>query len=404
MNEQQIRKSTETLGEPTVEMLKQVHADALWMLENMGVGCTQPEIQQAFRRFEPDGEALFHENRIYLSESLVERCLSTVPGVDRFFVPRQSLFIGGTAPYVYDDAKGQGGILPEPEHVARIARIADETDVIAGMGRGVKLKDQIAQMNIMAEHCAKPLYVAVTSDETLERARQIHAERGNLMVVFCLTRPMLQVNENFSEHFVKVVRAGLPIFVSAMPMGGISAPFCYSGILAVTHAEVLFGICAAQMLAPGIPTVHAGYPTIADPRFEYNPNYGLRSHFLLNILQTHLNLMLDLPACQSLATTNEEHLTERALEDARIGQAMAKRYGIHMMRHPFAFLRHLVDFSFAKLEKTIEIAREVRAEDAPDMEMPTYDPRGMASIRRVGLGMYLHDDLTTANMGKVFVE
>ena len=117
----------------------------------------------------------------------------------------------------------------------------------------------------------------------------------------------------------------------------------------------------------------------------------------------HLNMMLDLPTFQSACTTNEEHLTERALEDARVGQAMCKKYGFHMIRHAFAFLRHLVDFSFLKLEKAIEIAQEVTPEEAPELEMPVYDERGMESIRRTGLGMYLDDPLTTANIGKVFV-
>jgi trimethylamine:corrinoid methyltransferase-like protein len=215
---------------------------------------------------------------------------------------------------------------------------------------------------------------------------------------------VLEVNENFSYDFVKVVKAGLPVFISAMPMAGISAPYCYNGILTMTHAEALFGICASQVLHPGTTVIHAGFPTIADPRYDYNPNYGLKSHFLLNLLQTHLNLILDIPTFQSMATTNEAHLTPRALEDARTGQAMALKFGFHMMRHPFGFLRHLIDFSFLKLEKAIEIAETVSADEAPDMEMPVYDERGMESIQRIGLGMYMDDPLTTANIGKIFVD
>jgi trimethylamine:corrinoid methyltransferase-like protein len=171
----------------------------------------------------------------------------------------------------------------------------------------------------------------------------------------------------------------------------------------MTHAEVLFGICAAQLLNPGVTCVHAGYPTIADPRIEYNPNYGLISHNLLNILMAHLNLMLDLPTFQSAGTTHEEHPTERAYQDAKMGQAICLKYGVHMIRHPFAFLRYLIDFSFAKLEKAVEIAETVTPEDAPEMEMPVYDERGMESIQRTGLGMYMEDPLTTANLAKIFV-
>jgi len=404
LKEERVEISKSLLGNNTVDMLLQVHQDALWTLENLGVGCKQPEMQDAFRRFEPDGLSVVYEDRVYVMAGLVEQCLKTVPGVAKFFVPLNSFFIGGTAPYVYDDEAGKGGVFPTPEHAARIAQIAEANRMVVGMGRGIKLKDEVQQMNIMVENCTKPLYLAVTSDASLDRAKEIYSERGNIMIVFCLTRPPLEVNENFSEHFVKVVKAGLPIFVSAMPMAGISAPYCYNGVLAMTHAEVLFGICAAQLLNPGATCVHAGYPTIADPRIEYNPNYGLISHNLLNILMAHLNLMLDLPTFQSAGTTHEEHPTERAYADARMGQALCLKYGVHIIRHPFAFLRYLIDFSFEKLEKSIRIAEEVTPADAPEVEMPVYDERGMESIKRIGLGMYMDDPLTTANLGEIFVK
>ncbi len=404
MNEERIEKSKSLLGKDTVEMLLQVHQDALWILENMGVGCKQPDIQAAFREYEEQGKAVVYNNRIYILRELVEECLQKTPGPDEFFVPMNSFFIGGTAPYIYDDKAGHGGLEPNSEDAVKICRIAEKNRMVSGMGRGIKLKDEVEQMNIMNDNCSKPIYFAVTSDRSLARAREIYEQRKNIMIVFCLTRPPLEVSENFSEHYVKVVKAGLPVFISAMPMGGISAPFCFSGVLAMTHAEVLFGICAAQLLNPGVTCVHAGFPNIADPRLEYNPNYGLVSHNLLNILMCHLNLMLDLPSFQSGGTTHEEHPTKRAYEDARMGQALCIKYGFHMIRHPFAFLRYLIDFSIAKLEKATRIAEEVSPDDAPEVDMPGYDERGMESIKRIGLGMYMDDPLTTANVGKVFVE
>jgi len=402
MNRKQVEASKAVLGADTVGMLLKSHQDALWLLENLGVGCKQPEIQALFEAFAADGQAVVYEDRIYVTSGLVEKCLETVPGVSEFFVPLNSFIIGGTAPYVYDDEKGEGGVFPTPEHARRIAQIAEAHEVVTGMGRGIKLKDEVLQMNIMTENCTKPLYFAVTSDASLKRATEIYEDRKNIMIVFCLTRPPLEVNENFSDDFVKVVKAGLPLFISAMPMAGISAPYCYNGVLSMTHAEVLFGICAAQLLNPGVSCVHAGYPTIADPSIEYNPNYGLVSHNLLNILMAHLNLMLDIPTFQSAGTTHEEHPTEKAYADARMGQALCKKYGVHMIRHPFAFLRYLIDFSFEKLEKSIQIAQEVTPHDAPEVVMPVYDERGMDSFRNIGLGMYMEDSLTTANFGKIF--
>ncbi len=404
MNEKQVEKSKDLLGQETVEMLQQVHQDALWILENLGVGCKLPELRALYEPLAAEGEAVVYDNRIYLTTGLVERCLETVPKVDEFFVPLNSFFIGGTAPYVYNDEQGEGGMAPTPEDAKKVVQIAEKYSKVAGSGRGVKLKDEVEQMTIMAGNCTKPLYFAVTSDEALARAREIYEHRKNIMIVFCLTRPPLEVNENFSEHFVKVIKAGLPVFISAMPMAGISAPYCYNGVLAMTHAEVLFGICSSQLLNKGSLLVHGGFPTIADPSIEYNPNYGLISHNFLNILMSHLNLMLDLPTFQSAGTTHEEHPTERAYEDAKRGQALCLKYGFHMMRHPFAFLRYLIDFSFEKLEKAIQIAEEVTPDDAPEVEKPVYDERGMESIRHIGLGMYMEDSLTTANLGKIFAK
>ncbi len=403
-NASQFNRSQDLLGEETVAMLQQVHADALWILENIGVGCKEPAMQEAFRQHEADGDAIIYEDRVYITTPLVQKCLDLTPRIGEFFVPLNSFFIGGTAPYVYDDENKAGGVLPTPEHVARIAQIAEKNKLVTGMGRGVKLQNEIEQIGVMTENCTKPIYFAITSDETLAYARDVQAQRGKFMVVFCLTRPALQVNENFSSYFVKVVQAGLPVAISAMPLAGISAPYCYSGVLTMTHAEVLFGICASQLLNPGASVVHAGFPTIADPRYDYNPNYGLKSHFLLNILMSHLNMILDVPTFQSIATTNEEHVTPKALEDARIGQAIAIKYGFHMMRHPFGFLRHLIDFSFDKLEQALRNAESVSADDAPELEMPVYDARGLESIQRIQLGMYMDDSLTTANIGKVFVD
>ncbi|MBW2169245.1 MAG: trimethylamine--corrinoid methyltransferase, partial [Deltaproteobacteria bacterium] len=100
MNKEQVEKTKSLLGEDTVEMLLQVHQDSLWILENLGVGCKQTEIQDTFQKFAEDGQAVVYEDRIYITSALVEQCLKIVPRVSDFFVPLNGFFIGGTAPYV----------------------------------------------------------------------------------------------------------------------------------------------------------------------------------------------------------------------------------------------------------------------------------------------------------------
>jgi len=343
VNQEQVEKSKSLLGEDTVEMLSQVHEDALWLLENTGVGCKHPEIIQAFEKFEDEGLAIIYENRIYITTDLVNHCLKTVPGIADFFVARNTLFIGDAAPYIYDDMAGKGGLSPSAGHLIRIAKTVEKSSVVAGMGGGIKLRDEVFQMNLIAEHCSKPLCFEALSDAAYERAKELAEERNNIMIASSLTSS-LEVNENNSEHFLKVVQDGLPVFISANALAGVSAPYCYSGVLTMTHADVLFGICAAQLINPGITCIHAGYPAIADSQIDYNPNYGLISHNIANILMAHLNLMLDLPACQSGGATQETDMTDQALADTRTGLALCLKYGIHTIRHSLGFLREFKDF------------------------------------------------------------
>jgi trimethylamine:corrinoid methyltransferase-like protein len=74
------------------------------------------------------------------------------------------------------------------------------------------------------------------------------------------------------------------------------------------------------------------------------------------------------------------------------------------MRHAFGFLKELVSFSIAKLERHIELLRETSADQAPDYEIDSYDPEGFEVIMRNGSqANYMRDDHTLKNTGKAFV-
>ena len=73
MNKKQVEKSRALLGNETVDMLLQVHKDAMWILENLGMGCRQPEMQRTFQQFEKEGLAIVYDDRIFLTAELIEK-------------------------------------------------------------------------------------------------------------------------------------------------------------------------------------------------------------------------------------------------------------------------------------------------------------------------------------------
>jgi len=386
-----------------LKMLDQVHRDALRVLEEVGVQCAVAEVRAIF---EETGLAAFDETtgHLHIMPDLIRQIMATAPGRDRYWIPANSFGIGGTAPFVFDDDSGEL-VTPTLEHLARIARIADEAEAVGFMARGVLLPGQeVAVLETMTAHCRKPLYAAVITDAGLARARELQQTRGELTIQFSLINSPLSVIGSMIPPFLDCVRSNLPVYVSTMPMAGLSAPYSMSGLLTLTHAEALFGIALAQLVNPGIAVVHAGLPSIANIQKNYAVDLGLTQHHVANLLMEKVNRRLDLPSLQSACTTNAASPGPAAEADAVVGYALLKKYGFHHMRHCFGFLKELVSFSIAKLTRHIELCRSTTADQAPVVTVDPYDPEGLDAIARNGSRPgYMQDAHTLKNTGKCFV-
>jgi len=384
-------------------LLEKIHTDALRVLEEVGVKCVSKEVRQIF---EDTGLAAFDESsgHIHVLAPLIEQVLATAPKRDQYWIPEDSFGVGGTAPFLYDDQTGE---LVEPtlEHLARIATIVNDADVIQFMARGVLIKRQEVQvMDTIVRNCHKPIYVAAVTDEGIERALEIHETRGNITIQFSIINSPLNIIESMIDPFLSCVRKGIPIYVSTMPMAGLSGPYSMSGLITLTHAEALFGIALAQLVNPGITVVHAGLPSIANIQKSYAVDLGLASHNIANLLQEKVNKRLDIPSIQTACTTSQDRPNQLAEKEAVYGYGLMKKYSFHQMRHAFGFLKELIAFSIAKLERHVQLCRESGPEGAPDLEDVPYDPEGFEVIMRNGSNAnYMRDDHTLKNTGKCFL-
>ena len=386
-----------------IDLLEKIHDDALRVLEEIGVKCASRQVRKIF---EETGMAAFDDStgHLHVLRPLVEQALNTAPKREQYWIPENAFGIGGTAPFVYDDQTGE---LVEPtfEHLTRIAKIAEQADVVDFMARGVLLKGQeVKVIDTIIEHCHKPIYVATVTDAGIARAEEVHNTRGNLTIQFSLINSPLNIIDSMIDPFISCVRKGIPVYVSTMPMAGLSGPYSMSGLVTLTHAEGLFGITLAQLINPGATVVHAGLPSIANIRKNYAVDLGLVSHNVANLLQEKINRMLELPSIQTACTTSQEKPNKKAEEEAVQGFALMKKYGFHQMRHSFGFLKELISFSIDKLERHIQLCRETGPEKATDYEMDPYDPEGFEVIMRNGSNPnYMGDDHTLKNTGKCFL-
>ncbi|MEA2014979.1 MAG: trimethylamine methyltransferase family protein [Thermodesulfobacteriota bacterium] len=386
-----------------VEILNKIHNDALRVLEEVGVKCDNPEVK---RIFEETGLAAFDEStgHLHILTPLVEQALNTAPKRDQYWIPENSFGVGGTAPFVYDDQTGE---LVEPtfDHLAKIARIVNDADVINFMARGVLIKNQeVRVMETIIENCSKPVYVAAVTGAGIAKAQQISETRGKLTLQFSIINSPLNVIESMIAPFLSCVRKGIPVYVSTMPMAGLSGPYSMSGLVTLTHAEALFGITLVQLLNPGLMVVHAGLPSIANIQKNYLVDLGLVSHNIANLLQEKVNKMLDIPSIQTACSTSQDRPNKKAEDEAVNGYALMKKYGSHQIRHAFGFLKGLISFSIAKLERHVDLCRETGPHQAPEYDIEPYDPEGLEVIMRNGSkANYIWDDHTLKNTGKCFL-
>jgi len=387
-----------------LELLDQIHADALRVLEEVGVKSESAEVRHVF---EETGLAAYDEStgHLHVLAPLVEQALNSTPKRDQYWIRENSFGVGGTAPFVYDDASGEL-IEPTFDHLIKIAKIVNKADEINFMARGVLIKGkEVEVMNAIIENCDKPIYVAAITDEGISRAQEIHETRGNITVQFSIINSPLNIIESMVIPFLSCVKKGIPIYVSTMPMAGLSGPYSMSGLLTLTHAEALFGITLAQLVNPGIMVVHAGLPSIANIQKNYAVDLGLVAHNVANLLMEKVNKKLQLPSIQTACTTSEDTPNAKAEQDAVNGFGIMKKYGFHQMRHSFGFLKELISFSIDKLERHIELCRETGPEKSPSFGIDPYDAEGFDVIMRNGSkANFMRDDHTLKNTGKCFLE
>ena len=300
-------------GQETRRMLTRVHQDALRILEEVGGRCTSLEVQNLLV---DTGLAAYDDTtgHLHVLAPLVEQALATTPGRDAYWIPPNSFGVGGTAPFIHDDRSGEL-LAPTLTDVARIAQIVDQAQPVNFMARGVLVPGhEVDVMDTMIAHCRKPIYAGATTEAGIQRAKEIHESRGNITVQFSIINSPLNIMEGQIAPFLSCVRQGIPVYVSTMPMAGLSAPYSMSGLLTLTHAEALFGTTLAQVVNPGGTVVHAGLPAVAKIQKNYAVDLGLVAHNVANLLQDKICESLNMPSVHSACGTNEEVLGIHGLD------------------------------------------------------------------------------------------
>ena len=392
--------------------IKMMHTEAVDLLEDVGVQCTDDRIIQSF-----EGTALAAydttTNRIHILRDLTKACLETTAKRDKFPVPNHSFGGGGVAAYI---KRGDDYIVPVTEiHVADIMRTAEEFNVpfmFKSASRKFTFEEQEKQIPIMRKWYSGFIYARAESTGGIKSCISEYDNTGKIATTHSIMASPLKFNMtgNNVDTFYKCAESGLPMYLTTMPTSCLTAPGSMYGVALQGYAEFLAGLCLAQIPNPNIMTINGAYPTAGDPGRAYRPNIGCVFHNLANYMSARVSERWSLPSIQSGCTiSTSDHVPGRDGTDPETVQGYKIWQGLdgwHQLRHTHGFIDTLAAFDMNKMRRDLTtLERIIRDNDTiePNYIDVWYDSEAYEAIREGTMrGNFKELPHTTKMMGQLY--
>jgi trimethylamine:corrinoid methyltransferase-like protein len=384
---------------------KRLHEEACLILEEVGVRCDNRKIIDIF---EDTGLAAYDEtsNRLHILRDLVDGSLDSVPKRDKWLVPEHSFGSGGTAPYVYEDGKWA-----KPDvykHVSKVAQIAEKYKlpfIFRAVGDMHGPFEDVEQIKVLRQHYNGFIYLYVSSEEGVMACAEEYSNNKNMCTTHSILFSPLSFNDtgpNMDVYF-KCVENRLPIYLVTMPLSSVNSPATIYGTALLAHAEFLAGLCLTQSLCKGLPTIHAGYPMVANPQDGYNIDFGSVAHNLCNITVARMGKYLNIPSIQSGCTTSVSKIQESTEYDVARAYTLWNSFDHwHQVRHCFGFSSYQNVFCLDKMERDINTLHELLDKGAcfsnKEALSVRYDDEAVQAVREcASVGTFLEHWHTLKN-------
>jgi len=178
---------------------------------------------------------------------------------------RHTWFIPGMTCIRIFDGIGHEARSSNAEDLARVTRVADalpNIDAVCIACKNVDRSDrhgEVEEFALMAANTTKPLEYLCEHAESLEAAIEMAAAiRGGRQALYekpyflqIVTPLPLNYPLAHAEQIIRSARAGIPVSVGTLPIGGASTPITTAGCIANSLATDFAGMVLAQLVRPG---------------------------------------------------------------------------------------------------------------------------------------------------------
>ena len=274
-----------------------LHQAALVILETIGIRCAVKEARDLFARA---GALIDDEDgRVRLGRDIIETALSTVPS-ELTLAPRNpahAVRLGGDClttaavlgpPNSTNLVRGRrGGTLADLQELLKLTQFFNAVQMNGWPVEPIDIEVRYRHLDAayaMLTLTDKVPYVFCQSAKRIEDVLTMCAmARGQTLEEFAKTPGVFSIiNTNtplvydvpMTTGVMEMARHGQPVLLTPFVMAGASTPATIASAMALTNAEILFGVTLAQLVRPGAPVLYGCASMNVDMKTGA-PAYGL---------------------------------------------------------------------------------------------------------------------------------
>lgn len=313
------------------------------------------------------------QNRVYIPQDLVEKCLQTVPSHIQVFDRDGQLGLDLREDQVYFDP-GSAALrifdldLGKPREavtadLVSLARLVEELPNFKAQSTALISSDVPEEMAdryrlyIALLHCTKPVVTGTFAKEGFSIMRDMlaavrggenHLRERPLAIFDCCPSPPLKWSDLTCQSLIDCARSGIPAELVSMPLTGATSPVTLAGAVVQHTAENLSGIVIHQLAQAGAPIIYGGSPSCFDMRKGTSPMGALET-MMIDLAYSQVGKHLGLPTHAYMALSDAKSLDAQAGLESGMGAILAALAGINVVSGP-----GMLDFeSCQSLEKLV---------------------------------------------------
>jgi trimethylamine--corrinoid protein Co-methyltransferase len=364
----------------TKEEVEKIDAHIMQILEEVGVEFTYDPAVKVFL----DAGFKVEGNRVYFKRDDVEALVKKAPSSFQLHArdPQKTVTCNHTEltltpsygpPYIYD-LKGNKrySSMEDYDNIVKLTHVSQNINHTGGnVCEPVEVPEDIRHMKMLYSHIKYSdkafmgsAYGVTGASDSVKMAEMIFGgseeiKKHPVLITLINSITPLKYDDRMLGALMTYAEAGQALLISALVMSGSTGPVGMAGTIALQHAEILAGICLAQLVNPGTPCIIGSTSGPVDMR-GMSLSIGSAETALYTAATAQMARYYGVPSRGGGGLNDAKVVDAQAGYEAMLTLFAAAASGITYVLHAAGIMQYYTAFSYEKFIIDDEIAGLVR--------------------------------------------